>query len=636
LIFNLTKFRYIFVSKKRIFFLLVDVLLAVFSYWVAFALRYDGDIPPQAIAFITMMLPFVIILRTPCFIYFGLHGTLWRYLGLQELFSIIKAVTAGSVFLLLVSFFSGVRFHPRSVFVMDWLMLIMALSGLRIFFRIAVEKLNKPPRVSTKKVLIIGAEDAGELLVREFLKQPNLGYRPVGFLDNDPKKLGICIHGVLVMGNISRLSHTARVSKAEEIIIALPKASSDEIREVVKCCRDLHLNCRIIPKTSFLFPPQVLPLKLRPINISDLLGRELLQVDLASVDSFFRDKCILVTGAGGSIGSELVKIIFQSHPRELVLIDNSENNLHEISMDLAKSPFETEISFYLADITDREALKKIFVRHEPDVVYHAAAYKHVPLMETHFREGILNNVLGTKTVADLALQYGAARFVLISTDKAIRPQSIMGATKRIAELYIQSLKGGTARFLTVRFGNVFNSKGSVVSLFQKQIAEGSSITIAHPAVKRYFMDVSEAVFLILEATMLGSDSEVFVLDMGKPIKIIDLARDLAQLMGASLENLPINYIGLRPGDKLEEDLELSGEEAISTPHKKIRIWKSKNNFSGNIQQEVDALIELALAGASREAVIQKLKQVVPEYTPWHSSDETLTINLPKVLFDTKA
>ncbi|MBI4358296.1 MAG: polysaccharide biosynthesis protein [Candidatus Omnitrophica bacterium] len=615
--------RYFIRSKRQFFFLVIDIALALFSYWVAYLLRFDGFVPRKDFELFTRMLPFIVVLRVPCFIYFGLYRTLWQYLGIQELFSIIKATTASSVLLAFSCFAFGFRSHPRSVFIIDWLILTVSLSSLRVLFRILIGWIRNRTAVSAKRVLIVGAEDTGELLVREFLKRPELGYKPIGFLDDDSRKLGGHIHGIRIAGGISQLAHVIRAKRAEEVILALAKVSGAEIKEVLKRCRELRVACRIIPQAFFLHPPHLLPLKLRPVNVSDLLGRELVEADLSGVEDFFSGKSVLITGAGGSIGSELTRMVVKNHPREVILVDHSENNLYEISSDLSKNPSETEVSQYLCDVTNEKEIEKIFVRHEPEVVYHAAAFKHVPLMEVHFREGIINNVFGTKIVADFALKYNAERFVLISTDKAIHPQSVMGATKRIAELYTQVLSNGKTHFLTVRFGNVFNSRGSVVSVFQKQIEEGEPLTITHPEAKRYFMDVSEAVFLILKATIIGSNSEIFILDMGKSVRILDLAYDLAQFMGVPFEGVQIKYIGLRAGEKLEENLEVIAEQALNTIHQKIRVWKSKDNSSVDIREHVDELIHLAQTGGPRDAILQKLIQVVPEYTPWDSASGSL-------------
>lgn len=607
-------------QQKRAVVLTLDIFLLIASYGGAFLLRFDGQIPEKQGAFFLSMLPLVLIFKVPCFYYFGFYRTVFRYVGTQDFISILKAATAGSVLLTFVSLFIGIHFHPRSIFILDWLLLVSSLCGLRVFLKIVALKLYQPHKAK-KNVTMVGAEDACEVLLREFIKQPRLGYRAVGLIDPEGEKTGMTIHGVRVLGDLSTLDSLIRSGKVDEVMIVSLKISREDIRHLFRACRSKKIPCRIIPQSSVSISTDLLPFTIRPVNVSDLLGRDLAQIDFSVIENFFRDKRVLITGGGGSIGSELAKVIAQNHPQELILVDNSENNLHEIMIDLRRLAVDIELSGYLNDITDQNQMEKIFTRHEPHIVYHAAAYKHVPMMEAFFGPGIINNVLGTKIVADLALKYAANYFVLISTDKAIRPQSIMGSTKRIAELYIQSLKNAKGKFLTVRFGNVFNSKGSVVSLFKKQIEEGLPLTITHPEVKRYFMDVSEAVFLILQATILGSGSEVFMLEMGPPIKIVDLARDLAEFMGVPEEDVSIQYIGLRPGDKLDEELIREGEEAIPTLHKKIKIWKSLD-FSSDISEYIERLLGLVHQGASREQVVEKIKERVPDFEPWEGPSPT--------------
>jgi FlaA1/EpsC-like NDP-sugar epimerase/lipopolysaccharide/colanic/teichoic acid biosynthesis glycosyltransferase len=613
---NSIKLRYILESRRRVVFLLVDLALSVLSLWAGYALRFEGDIPATDLENLKSLIPFILLLRTPCFIYFGLYQTLWQYLGIQELLAIIKAVTVGSLFMPFVPFLFQMDSPPRSALIIDWLLLITLLGGSRVVFKLTADRLRSPRFDSRKNVLIVGAEDAGELLVREFIKRPALGYRPIGFVDDNEEKIGMRIHGVKVIGKISQLAQVVKVRKADEVIIALQQSAPGDIKIIMQTCRDLRLPCRIVPQMSSAMPQAILPLKLRPVDVSDLLGREIIQADQAGIHEFIQDKVVLVTGAGGSIGSELVRILFQNRPREIILADISENNLYEIEMDLRGKVSQTQIVCYLRDVTHREEMERVFKIHKPQVIYHAAANKHVPLVESHFTKGISNNVLGTKNMADLAKEYGAECFVLISTDKAINPTSIMGTTKRVAELYVQSLGGGKTRFLSVRFGNVFNSRGSVVPLFKKQIEEGGPITITDPEVKRYFMDVSEAVYLILQATILGSDSEIFVLEMGRPIKIVDLATNLIQLAGLSPKAIPIKFTGLRPGEKLEEELELTGEQAIPTAHKKIKIWRSEKRPHSHIAKEIVELLDLASHHPSREQVVHKLKSIVPEYRPY--------------------
>lgn len=613
-IMNSIKLRYILESRRRITFLIIDLCLAVLSFWLGYLLRFEGNIPHDEKTLLFSMIPFIVFLRTPCFITFGLYQTLWQYLGIQELLSIIKAVTVGSLLLPFVPFLFQMNLPPRSTLIIDWLLLIVLLGGSRVIFKLTADRLRASSWDNRKNVLIVGAEDAGESLIREYIKRPSLGYRPIGFLDDNPDKIGMRIHGVKVMAHIAQLASVVKIKKADEVIIALTESPAEQIRGIIQTCKELRLPCRILPQTSSMIPATMLPAKLRPVDISDLLGRELVHTDQTGIQDFVRDKVILVTGAGGSIGSELVSLLFEHHPRELVLIDESENSLYDIEMELKARPSQTQVHCYLRDVSRREDIQPIFEKHKPQVIYHAAAHKHVPLVELNFAKGILNNILGSKTMADLAVDFHAETFVLISTDKAINPTSIMGTTKRISELYTQSLKG-KVRFLAVRFGNVFNSRGSVVPLFKKQIESGGPVTITHPDVTRYFMDISEAVYLILQATIMGTHSEIFVLDMGQPIKIVDLAKDLIQLAGLNPKIFPIRFTGLRPGEKLEEELQLNSELAIPTAHKKIKIWRSAQKNHYDVGKGIEELLSLVTSGASRDAVIHKLKEIVPEYHP---------------------
>lgn len=610
-----------FVRKTAI--LIIDACLIQLALFIAIVIRFNDGLGPGEVldVYRPLILP-ALFIRIPVFYFFGLYSWSFRYASRNEALRVFAAVSTSSILLVgFLAFFFFQEFRSmigRSVLVMDYLLCLFLITlfrfGARDILKVVQYFQRHDKSSHAKQALILGADDLGELLAREFLRRPDLGYAPVGFLDKKPEKNGIWIHGVKVFGPISELAHFLQQKKVDEVIIALASISREEIREITTTCRTLGVPCRIMPHLVNVLSSQ--PLKLRQVDASDLLGREIVQVDFGKIRHFFREKTVLITGAGGSIGSELVRILFQAHPKEIVLIDNSENNLYEIQMEFSEHFSDTQITSYLCDVTQRQELEKIFKRHHPDIVYHGAAYKHVPLLEHYFVQGIFNNILGTKNAADLALEYQAQSFVLISSDKAIRPTSLMGATKRIAELYTQSLSGGKTRFMSVRFGNVLNSKGSVVPLFKKQLEAGMPLTVTDPEMKRYFMDLSEAVCLILQATLLGSDSEVFVLDMGRPIKIVDLARDLGQLMGLRPEEVPIKFTGLRPGEKLEEEIELANEEAIPTTHKKIKIWRNLQGPSFRIAAEIEELLEDAGRGASREDVIQKIKGMVPEYQPW--------------------
>ncbi len=595
------------------------------SFFLAFLIRFD-----QTPEFFTVMgiyqhliLPITVI-RLALFYAFGLYEWSFRYASLSEAIQLLSAVCASSLMIFAcIAFFFFQQYRTmigRSVLLIDFLICLFLLAASRFSVRGLIKFQQKFrnyfQKLDLNRTLIIGVGDAGELLLREFQKHSYLKYWPVGFLDNDREKRGMRIHGVKVLGALSDLPRVAVKKHIRTVIIVLPRISRDQIQEIIRTCQQLQLACRILPPASLLWSSQIFPLKLRDVDASDLLGREIIQTDPARMQDFFRNKKVLITGGGGSIGSEIAKILSRTQPQELILVDHAENNLYEIQNYFQENPTETVVNYYLCDVKNREDMEKIFDAHRPHIVYHGAAHKHVPLGEQFYKEGILNNVLGTKVTADLACAYGARTFVLISTDKAIRPASIMGSTKRIAELYIQSLKDRGTDFLSVRFGNVLNSRGSVVPLFQKQLQEGSPVTVTDANVTRYFMDLCEAVFLIMEATRLGSDSEIFVLDMGKPIKIVNLARSLAQLMGIAEDQMTLKYIGLRPGEKLEEEIELNSETAIPTQHRKIKIWKSSRQPAPeDLARAIEELFDLVQQGAPKNAVIQKLSEIVPEYRP---------------------
>lgn len=611
------KWGYIFESRRRISFLAFDLVLAAASYAAAFLLRFENQVPEDQLAIFWAMLPWVLILRGFCYVSFGLYQTLWQYLGLTELIAIVKSVTAGSLLLPVVSFLAQTGYQPRSTLVLDWLILILALGFSRIFFKVTAERLRVPRTGhKSKNTLILGAGDAGERLIRELMKRPGLGYRPVGILDEDPLKAGVRIHGIKVLGGVNHLTQAARVKKAEALIIALTEVSGQTIQTILSEGRRLDLICRIMPRMANILPPQIVPLQLKEVDVADLLGRSLVKADAGRLENFLAGKRILITGAGGSIGSELARRIHEHHPHEIVLVDQSESNLYEIEMELAASAASgVRVVPYLRDIRDRAALEKVFSSHRPEIVYHAAAYKHVPLLEHHVAEGILNNVLGTRNAADLAAQFESEKFVMVSTDKAIRPSSVMGATKRIGELYLQTMSSAKTQFMAVRFGNVFNSRGSVVPLFRSQIERGGPVTVTHPDVKRYFMDISEAVFLILEASRIGGGKRIFVLDMGDPLRIADLARNLMQLMGAAPDQIPIRYIGLRPGEKLEEEIQMKGERLIPTECSKIQIWEAPVT-DADFRKKMEFLLKQASLGSDRDAILRALCSAVPDYQPW--------------------
>jgi len=614
---DLIKLNYIFESRRRAFFLFHDILVALLSCYCSFLLRFEGQIPDSEVSAFIAMLPFLISLRSFCFVYFGLYQTLWQYLGVAELFSIIKAVTVSSILLPLIPFLFQLSFPPRSILIMDWFMLIVLLGGSRVVFKSITVRLRYAQRQKRKKnVLLIGANDASERLAREFIRRPDFGCYPVGFLDEDPFKQGIRVHGIKVLGRISQLAKVVQLKKVSEIIIAPTELTREKVRDVVAKAKTLNIRVQIIPPATMILAPQFMPLKIREVEISDMFRRELAKIDFGRIRHFFNGKKVLVTGAAGSIGSELSKMLCRSQAQQLILVDQDETALFELERELRKEFLDIDIRYCLSDIANEQGMSKLFSQYLPNVIYHAAAYKHVPLMESNPSEAILNNVLGTKCVANLALRYQAERFVLISTDKAINPRSIMGATKRIAELYIQNFQEASTSFLTVRFGNVFNSQGSVVPLIKRQIEEGGPITITDPNAERYFMELSEAVFLIMEASIAGTNGTIFVLDMGEPIKIVNLVHDVMLLMGVYPSSVPIVYTGLRPGEKLKEEIYFSKDQALPTFNDKIKIWKSGQDNPDRVNGKIEELLCLANKNSPRELIIDKIREIVPEYVPW--------------------
>jgi FlaA1/EpsC-like NDP-sugar epimerase len=450
------------------------------------------------------------------------------------------------------------------------------MGGLRLVVRLYFEEFRTAEAGRLKRFLIVGAGDAGEALLREILRMPVAQYDVVGLIDDDPVKHGTRIHGIPVLGPVEQLPAICEDRKIEELAIAMPSASPKQLRRVIQVCEGTKLKFTTVPSITDIASGKLRVSQTRPVNINDLLGRESVQLDLDLIEVFVKDKTILVTGAGGSIGSEMCRQLCNFKPARLLLVEQAENPLFYIERELRSRFPNVSIEGLICNITDASRVNDIFEAYEPQVVIHAAAHKHVPLMELNAGEAIKNNVSGTQIVADAADRYNADNFVMISTDKAVNPTSIMGSSKRIAEMYIQDLSTtSNTLFVTVRFGNVLGSDGSVVPIFKKQIAQGGPVTITHPEMKRYFMTIPEASQLVLQAATMGKGGEIFVLDMGEPVKIVDLAKELITLSGFKPgEDIEIAFTGPRPGEKLFEELSIEGEDMQRTRHPKISIWKN--------------------------------------------------------------
>ena len=502
----------------------------------------------------------------------------------------------------------------EGVIMLDLVTTIMLLSGLRMLVRLYHEEFFSETRGSVRRYLIIGAGNAGEALLREMLRRKEMQYEVVGFIDDNPAKMGMSIHGISVLGNVDQLPDICKKNNIDELAIAIPSASRKQLRRVVQVCQGTKLRFSTVPSLTDIASGRFRVSQMRDVDINDLLGRDVVKLDLDDIKKFLSGRIILVTGAGGSIGSEMCRQVCAFNPQLLLLVEQAENPLFFIEGELRRTFPKVQMKAVICDITDKARVTQIFSDYRPEVVIHAAAHKHVPLMEINPGEAIKNNVIGTRTVADAADAYGASSFVMISTDKAVNPTSIMGSTKRVAEMYIQDLNNtSTTRFVTVRFGNVLGSNGSVVPIFKQQIAAGGPVTVTHPEMRRYFMTIPEASQLVLQAAAMGEGGEIFVLDMGEPVKIVDLARELITLSGFRPgEDIEIEFAGLRPGEKLFEELSIEGENMLQTRHPKIAVWRNVPKERETLRNSIEQLIATA-PSQDRKKIVDAIRQLVPEF-----------------------
>lgn len=622
--------------------LLFDACLVVASYFFSYFLRFEGEIPLHELEKFNATVPWVLILKLFLFMIFGLYRGMWRYTSFVDLFSVLKATTASSaVIVLTVLFVYRFEGFPRSVFIIDWILTSVFISGIRVTVRLLLAERDKglpplkkmirfrsdsKPLKLRKNLLIIGAGDAGEKILREIRENPRLNYEVIGFLDDNPKKKGLKIHGVPVLGPIPKIHNLAYDAAMDEILIAIPSASAKQMRKILEACEATGLKTRTTPGIGELIDGKISFKTIREVSFEDLLGRDPVNLDLEQIGGYLTDKVILVSGAGGSIGSELCRQVFSFQPKNLILLDKTENNLFHIEMEFRQRFPKTSIKPVLGDVHNRGFLERLFATVRPQVVFHAAAFKHVPIVELNPWEGVFNNIIGTKNIVEASYQSGVERFVMISTDKAVRPVSVMGATKRVAEMITscyadhQNNKFKNGKFVSVRFGNVLGSEGSVVHLFKKQIERYGPVTVTHPEITRYFMTIPEACKLILQAGALGEGGEIFILDMGTPIKIVDMARDLIRRSGFKPDvDIEIKFIGLRPGEKLYEEIITEGEGILPSPHEKIFVLRGKNNYNLDwLNQKINELTYLALK-QDASGIKTKLKEIVPEYTPFEMS-----------------
>ena len=598
---------------RKILMAILDIGIINISLYLSFSLRFENKIPLQYITLFRETHVVVTVIALCSFIFFNLYNRIWKYASVNELIAIVLATSFSSLTVLGYTFMISKTF-PRSIYILFWLLLTTFIGGSRFVLRTfngVTPMLRRPEGV--RNVMVIGAGEAGSMVIQEFKRHPDLKMRPVVLIDDDVNKHGMRIHGVRVFGGRHIIPEMVQKKNIKEIVIAMPSIDRLQIREIVNICSETKCKLRILPGVYELLDGKVSVKRLRDVKIEDLLGREPVKINLEEISEYLKDKVVLVTGGGGSIGSELCRQIARFKPKELLIFDISENNIYNLEFDLKNLFPDLKYTALIGSIRDRARLEYIFDKYRPNVVFHAAAHKHVPLMELNATEAIKNNVFGTLNVAELADKYNAERFTLISTDKAVNPTNIMGASKRIAEIIIQmmSMKSSTV-FSAVRFGNVLGSEGSVVPLFKKQIESGGPVTVTHPEVIRYFMTIPEAVQLVIQAGAMAKGGEIFILDMGEPVKIADLARDMIRLSGLEPDvDIEIEYIGLRPGEKLYEELLLNEEGITATKYKKIYIAKPTFHNGETFEKELSNLKELLFN--SNAEVKDVIKRLVPNY-----------------------
>ncbi len=595
-------------NLRNKYILLGDLILIFISVLGSYALRFElGAQFFQYLPSAYWMLGVSLVIKPLIYYFFGLYRRMWMYASVQELKLIIIAVTAASavvsatmISFLSLGFFIG---FPRTILAIDWILSILLAGGLRFSSRVISDNFvtgAAPVKAGkNRRILIVGAGDAGALVVREMQKNPQMNFVPVGFLDDNPAKLKQQIYGVPVVGNINDLSKTLDTMQIDEVLIAIPSAPGRIVRLVADICRVKSTPFRTMPGMYELLGGTVSVSRLREVDIADLLRRQPAHMNDELIGATISGKVVLVTGAGGSIGKELCRQIARWGPSELILVGHGENSVFEAVLDLKESFSGLSLTPIIADMRDKNRLQIIFKRHRPDVVFHTAAHKHVPLMELNSEEAVKNNILGTKNLVEVAEASDVERLVMISTDKAVRPRNVMGATKRIAEmLVLNAAKKTNKAFCVVRFGNVLGSRGSVVPLFKRQIAKGGPITITHPDMKRYFMTIPEAVYLVLQAAGMGKGGETFVLNMGDQVRIVDLAEDLIRLSGLEPgRDVEITFTGSRPGEKLSEDLWDQGFTFHRTDHPDIyHLASGEELLAVDIDQFIANLLELANKG----------------------------------------
>ena len=577
-----------FLKYRRVYIVASHIFLMVGSYWLAFLIHYDFLLNAFSTGLMLRTLPFLLIIKLAVFFFFGLFYGFWRYVTMNDIWQIFKAnAVSSSCFILLLFFTHNLTDFPVTVIIIDWALCQTMTSGIKFVTRYLRMRTRLSQPQETKNVLIVGAGEAGLLVLNECRNNVLLNASVVGFIDDNPLKNGQLIDGVKVLGQRHDIFNIVKLYKIDEIILAIPSAKGENVRDILSCCDIPDVKIKIVPSFHKIIGG-TFEIKPRKLVLEDLLGRKPVDINKNDVEGYIKDKTVLITGAGGSIGSELCRQIIQYNPEKIILLDHNENDVYFLEVDLKiRFPY-IKFKSIIGDIQDIRLLKNVFSVYKPHVVFHAAAHKHVPLMEENPISAVKNNVIGTRNLIYAAAHYKVENFVLISTDKAVNPISVMGATKRIAEILLQAkAKKSRTKFMAVRFGNVIGSSGSVVPLFKRQIEAGGPVTVTHPEVKRYFMSISEAVSLVLQAGALGSGGEIFILDMGEQIKIYDLARNLIALSDMVVgKDIAIEFIGLRPGEKLYEEILYDHENVDATKHNKIYISRSTEFDASSLRKKI--------------------------------------------------
>lgn len=606
--------------KKETRLMIVDAVLVVISLYIALILKMDFKIEPVYFRFFLLSIIPVITFTIITNMLFKLYSNIWRYASVEELLSLVYSMTLTNIIFIIYSYFISYtllqsRYYrfPVSVHIIFWLLSVISLGGVRFLYRIMANGSTEETSAKKKNVLIVGAGDAGAILIKEINNNSSLAYKVVGLIDDNDNKVGKRIYGVKVLGNRNKILQVCKQLRVDEIMIAMPSVDAQHQKEILDICKEYTNNIKTMPGIYKLVDDGIDVKQMKDVDINDLLGRDPIKLKAEHIDKYIKDKTIMVTGGGGSIGSEIVRQIVKFSPKKIIILDIYENNAYDLQMELNRNWPQVDKDVVISSVRDLKRMEQVFKKYHPDVVFHAAAHKHVPLMEENVPDAVKNNIIGTYNVCKCCDKYGTKKFVLISTDKAVNPTNVMGATKRFCELIIQAFNEvSKTDFVAVRFGNVLGSNGSVIPLFKKQIEKGGPVTVTHPDITRFFMTIPEAAQLVIQAGGFAEGGEIFVLDMGKPVKMVDVARDLIRLSGYKPDvDIKIEYIGLRPGEKLYEELLMDEVALTSTEHEKIFVEKPKD---ANMEFIDESIREFSnVDNMSKEEIIELIEEKVPTY-----------------------